>query len=238
MLSLHSFAVPVQQPFDWPSLLAFLALRASPGVETVTDSTYMRTIAEATAPQTLRVTYDRTGANLLIAYAGEAAARGMVESRVKQIFKTDVSTGPIEAFLGRDPWLAGYVRRQPGLRVPGGWSTFEVAMRAILGQQISVQAATTLMGRLVRLAGTKLNDIDWLFPFPEQILAADLAALRIPGKRLQTLKSLAALFAEQGDQCLHRDNAVERLLVISGIGKWTAGYILMRTAENHDYWPE
>jgi len=238
MPSLHTFAVPVRMPFDWESLLAFLRLRATPGVETVTDSAYIRTIAEATAPATLRVTYDRANAGLHISYAGAADARGPVESRVKQIFKTDVSTGPIEEFLGRDLWLAGYVARQPGLRVPGGWSTFEVAMRAILGQQISVSAGTTLVGRLVRLAGTRVNEIDWLFPSPEQVLAADLAGLGIPQKRLQTLRSLAALFAEQGEECLRRDDAMDRLLAISGIGRWTAGYILMRTAENHDYWPE
>jgi DNA-3-methyladenine glycosylase II len=238
MASLHSFAVPVQQPFDWHSLLAFLRLRATPGVETVTDSTYIRTIAEGIAPRTLRVTYDRASASLKIAYSGGAETRDTVESRVRQIFKTDVNTGPIEAFLGRDRWLAGYVAQQPGLRVPGGWSAFEVAMRAILGQQISVPAATTLMGRLVRLAGTTVNEIDWLFPSPEQVLAADLAGLRIPGKRLQTLKSVAALFAEQADEFLCRDDATERLLSIGGIGRWTAGYILMRTAEHHDYWPE
>src|SRR5690242_16698906 len=190
------------------------------------------------ALQTLRVTYDRAGASLQIAYSGDTEGRGTVEGRVKQIFKTDVSTAPIEVFLGRDPWLAGYVRRQPGLRVPGGWSAFEVAMRTIMGQQISVPAATTLMGRLVRLAGTRANEIDWLFPTPERVLAADLAGLRIPGKRMQTLKSLAVLFAEHGDECLQRDSAVERLLAISGIGRWTAGYILMRTAHNHDHWPE
>jgi 3-methyladenine DNA glycosylase/8-oxoguanine DNA glycosylase len=238
MASIHTFFLPVRMPFDWESLLAFLRLRATPGVETVTDSTYIRTITEGTTPQTLRVTYDRASASLKIAYSGGADARDIVASRVRQIFKTDVNTGPIEAFLGRDPWLASYVAQQPGLRVPGGWSTFEVAMRAILGQQISVPAATTLMGRLVRLAGTTVNEIDWLFPSPEQVLAADLAALRIPGKRLQTLKSVAALFAEQGAECLRRDDAMDRLLAIGGIGKWTAGYILMRTAENHDYWPQ
>lgn len=122
MASLHSFAVPVQSPFDWEYLLAFLRLRATPGVETVTDTAYSRTITDSAEPQTLSVTYDRTGCALQITYSGDAAARCTVEIRVRQIFKPDVSSRPIEAFLSRDAWLGGFVTQQPGLRVPGGWS--------------------------------------------------------------------------------------------------------------------
>ena len=157
MPSMHRFALPVRMPFDWESLLAFLRLRATPGVETVSGSAYTRTITDGAAPQTMAVTYDRVAASLQIAYSGNASARSTVEQRTKQLFKADVSTGPIEAFLARDKWLAGFVARQPGLRVPGGWCAFEVAVRAILGQQVSVPAATTLMGRLVRAAGPRLK---------------------------------------------------------------------------------
>src|ERR1700756_3385628 len=145
MVPTHSFTLPVQPPFDWESLLGFLRLRATPGVETVTASAYSRTVDEDGTEQTLSVTYDPARASLLISYSGDANTRGLVESRAKQMFKSDVSTGPIEEFLGRDAWLADLVARQPGLRVPGGWSAFEIAVRAILGQQVSVAAATTLM---------------------------------------------------------------------------------------------
>ena len=161
---MNTFTLPVQQPFDWESLLAFLRLRATPGVEIVTDSAYTRTITDGAAAQTLSVTYDSEAAALQVAYSGDASAQSLVESRAKQIFKPDVNTMPIEAFLCRDPWLSGFVKRQAGLRVPGGWSALEIAMRAILGQQVSVPAATTLMGRLVRAAGTRLNESSWLFP--------------------------------------------------------------------------
>src|SRR5579864_3202681 len=107
MASPHSFALPVQMPFDWESLLEFMRRRATPGVENVTDVAYTRTITDGTAPQTLSVTYDPDGACLQIAYSGNGRARSMVECRAKQIFKTDVSTAPIETFLGRDKWLAG-----------------------------------------------------------------------------------------------------------------------------------
>jgi DNA-3-methyladenine glycosylase II len=238
MASMHSFALPVQKPFDWESLLAFMRVRATPGVETVTESVYARTITDDTGPQTLSVTYDPAGAMLRVAYSGNGASRCLVQGRTKQIFKSDVSTLPIETFLGRDKWLASFIARQPGLRVPGGWSAFEIAVRAILGQQISVSAATTLMGRLVRLAGTCLSETDWLFPAPQQVLQSDLGGLGAPTSRLETVKSLAGFFAEQGDDCLALADVKARLLAIKGIGKWTAGYILMRTGDTHDHWPE
>src|ERR1051326_41968 len=158
----HSVALPVHKPIDWESLLAFMRVRATPGVEKVTDSVYTRTITAGTTLQTLSVSYDPSGACLQIAYSGNGASRS-IEGRTKQMFKPDVSILPIETFLRRDKWLAGFVVRQPGLRVPGGWSAFEIAVRAILGQQVSVPAATTLMGRLVRVAGTRLNESAWLF---------------------------------------------------------------------------
>lgn len=238
MASPHTFALPVQMPFDWESLLRFMRLRATPGVEQVTDSVYTRTITDGTAPQTLSVAYDPVGARLQIAYSGNSASRSLVEGRAKQIFKTDVSTLPIETFLRRDKWLAGFVARQPGLRVPGGWSAFEIAVRAVLGQQISVPAATTLMGRLVRMAGTRLTETDWLFPTPQQVLQSDLSGMGVPASRLDTVKSLANFFAEQGEECLALADVKDRLLAVKGIGKWTVGYILMRTGDGPDHWPE
>jgi 3-methyladenine DNA glycosylase/8-oxoguanine DNA glycosylase len=231
------FTLPVQPPFDWDALLAFLRLRATPGVEVVTDSVYTRTVTDGTA-EIFSATYNAAGATLQIEYSGQASAQKFIECRAGQIFKPDVSTVAIEAFLGRDPWLGSFVKRQAGLRVPGGWSALEVAMRAILGQQVSVPAATTLMGRLVRAAGTQLNESQWLFPTAEQIVQADLSGLGVPGTRLETVKTLAAFFAEHGEQCFDESNIKDRLLALKGIGKWTAGYILMRTSANHDHWPE
>src|SRR5436305_4958011 len=94
--STHSFTLPVQQPFDWESLLAFLRLRATPGVETVADSAYTRTISDGRAVQTFSVTYDAKAAALQVAYSGKASARSLVETRARQMFKPDVNTVPIE----------------------------------------------------------------------------------------------------------------------------------------------
>lgn len=238
MSSSHSFILPVQQPFDWESLLAFLRLRATPGVEIVTDSAYTRTITEGAAAQTFSVTYDTKAAALQVAYSGESNVQSLIANRAKQIFKPDLNILPIEASLCRDPWLSGFVKRQAGLRVPGGWSALEIAMRAVLGQQVSVPAATTLMGRLVRAAGTRLNESTWLFPTAEQIAESKLAGLGVPGSRMETVKTLAAFFAEHGEQFLEHADIKDRLLALKGIGRWTAGYILMRTADGHDHWPE
>ena len=235
---MHSFELPVRLPFDWEYLLAFMRLRATPGVEAVTELAYTRTITDNGAPQSLSVTYRQPSASLQVSHSGGAHARAAIESRVKHIFKANVNTMPIEASLGRDAWLARFVSRQPGLRVPGGRSAFEIAVRAVLGQQVSVPAATTLMGRLTRLAGTRLSETEWLFPTPEQVTTTTLSGMGTPGSRLETVKLLAAFFAENGEQCLELPDVKAKLLAIKGIGKWTAGYILMRTSESCDHWPE
>jgi len=238
MPSMHSSRLPVEQPFDWESLLAFLRLRATPGVEIVTDSAYTRTITGDAAAQTLSVTYDFAASSLQVVCSGTSNTRNMAEDRARQMFKPDLRTASIEASLGRDRWLGGFVKRQAGLRVPGGWSALEIAMRAILGQQVSVPAATTLMGRLVHAAGTRLNESLWLFPTAEQIAQSNLGGLGVPGSRMETVKTLASFFAQHGEQCLEDADIKERLLALKGIGKWTAGYILMRTSASHDHWPE
>lgn len=231
-----SFFIPVQLPFDWQSLIAFLRLRATPGVEIITDSSYARTCGTRVSPQTVAVRYEN--ACLRVTHSGGPGDRPDFEGRVRQMFRADADTRPIELFLQKDAWLGKFVTQQPGLRIPGGWSAFEIAVRAILGQQVSVAAATTLMGRLVRIAGTRLSESSWLFPSPAEIVKADLSGLGMPRKRLETVRSLAAFFAEQGDHCVAQPNAMDQLLAIPGIGKWTAGYILMRAGPGHDHWPE
>lgn len=240
MASEHYLSLPVKNPFDWDALLAFLRARATPGVETVTDSAYLRSVGSAGNSETIRVTYEPQTSSLRVAVPSDLNEAGQCEIAecVRQIFKADADTTPIEEFLGRSARIAKFVRQQPGLRVPGGWSAFEVATRAVLGQQISVPAATTLMGRLVRLAGTQVNENAWLFPTASQVLQADLEKLGVPGQRRETLKGLAAFFAEHGDACVTQPDAKEQLLSIKGIGNWTAGYILMRTSLDDDHWPE
>ena len=225
-------------PFDWQSLLAFLRLRATPGVESVTGSAYSRNCGSEASPYRLTVTHDPAKRILEIECNAASSEQSSITDRVRRLFKADVDTRKIESFLSQDCRLNRFVTQQPGLRVPGGWSGFEIAARAILGQQVSVAAATTLMGRLVRLCETRINGNDWLFPSPGQVAAANLSALGVPKKRMETLRSLACLFTAQDEQFLQENSAMDSLLAISGVGRWTAGYILMRTSASHDYWPE
>lgn len=181
MASKRSFTLPVHPPFDWQSLLAFLRLRATPGVESVNESGYVRTVGEGPKLEKVSLSYQPDECSLLVEYTGPAGVQASIEQRVRQMFKPEVNTSPIEEFLSRDPWLRGFVGRRPGLRVPGGWCGFEVAVRAVLGQQISVPAATTLMGRLVRLSGSNVGESEWVFPTPTQVSTADLGGMGIPG---------------------------------------------------------
>src|ERR1700761_133114 len=115
----RSFTLPVTLPFDWEYLLAFLRVRATPGVETVTADSYSRTIVSGTEPQIFSVAYDPAAANLQVTYSGGKDLRELVETQVKNIFKPLLNVGPIEVFLCRDKWLAGFVSQQSGLRITG-----------------------------------------------------------------------------------------------------------------------
>ncbi|NIM14373.1 MAG: 3-methyladenine DNA glycosylase 2, partial [Candidatus Aminicenantes bacterium] len=133
----------------------------------------------------------------------------------------------------------------PGLRVPGGWDNFEIAVRTIIGQQVSIQAANTITGRLVREYGTPIENsfipgIAYLFPTPEALAAADLSAIGMPAKRARTLNTLASKVAE-GEITLEGIADIESvkrdLLQLPGIGKWTTEYIAMRALREPDAFP-
>ncbi|HWZ44638.1 MAG TPA: AlkA N-terminal domain-containing protein [Candidatus Saccharimonadales bacterium] len=237
----HDFEIPASLPFDWPSLMAFLQLRATPGVEAVRDGVYVRTFGTVAHPGTLSVSFDPGSSCLRVEHPGSSLNEDDEEiaRRLRQLFRTTIDTTSIERFLGKDRWLREYVKRHPGLRVPGGWNAFEIAVRAVMGQQVSVAAATTLMGRLMRMSATWLSDSACIFPSPEQILQADIRDLGMPRKRIETLRGLARFFVESKSGS---PLTMEGLLAIPGIGRWTAGYILMRAhpegQNEHDHWPE
>jgi AraC family transcriptional regulator of adaptative response / DNA-3-methyladenine glycosylase II len=207
-------------------MLAFLAARAVEGVERVEGGRYRRTLSSgwievASLPQEscLHV----TGA------APEAEA-----GRVRALFDLDADVEAMGAHLARDPLLAPLVASRPGLRVPGGWDGFEVAMRAVLGQQISVAAARRLLGSLVRLCGGPG------FPTAERVQAADLAALGMPGARRATLKAVASAALDDPRLFTRKDSVeatVARLREIRGVGEWTAQYIALRAAREPDAFP-
>jgi AraC family transcriptional regulator of adaptative response / DNA-3-methyladenine glycosylase II len=168
-------------------------------------------------------------------------------ARIRRVFDLAADPQAIGAHLGQDPMLAPLVAARPGLRVPGAWDGFELAVRAVLGQQISVAAAATLAGRLVDAYGERLVDhaalelgLTHVFPIPRRLAGDDLAALRMPKTRRAAIASLAtAVLADPQIFGPHRglDEAIARLRSLSGVGEWTAQYIAMRELREPDAFP-
>jgi DNA-3-methyladenine glycosylase II len=165
---------------------------------------------------------------------------------VSHMFDLYVVPGQVDESLSQDPWLASLVQRRPGLRVPGAFSGFELAVRTIVGQQVSVKGATTIVGRLVQRAGIQVSDrlheqVGWRFPTPQALAQVNLDKIGMPGKRVETLQRLAAAVAS-GELSLdvrHGDigDLRRQLLAMPGIGPWTVEYIAMRAWRDPDAWP-
>lgn len=234
-------------PYDWATISAFLASRAIPGVEAVdTGGRYHRTVTVDGNPGTLCVAMEPGGEALLLSIAGlDPACHPAIVARVARIFDVAADPVAIRAGLGGDPIMAPLLARRPGLRVPGAWDGFELAIRAILGQQITVVAACRLAGRLVARFGTPLDmgasqGLSHLFPTPAIIAAADLGVLGMPGSRARALSALAAAARDDPELfALGRplDVTIARLKAIRGIGDWTAHYIAMRALRHADAFP-
>jgi AraC family transcriptional regulator of adaptative response / DNA-3-methyladenine glycosylase II len=158
-------------------------------------------------------------------------------TRVRRLFDLDADPLRIDAHLAEDPRLAPSVRARPGLRVPGAWDTFELGVRAILGQQVSVAGATTLAGRLVQRLGRPVPGgpagLTHLFPTPEALAAADAASLGLPRARAAAIVGLARATAE-GRRPLEPG---EGPVALAGIGPWTAAYVAMRAGRDPDAFP-
>ncbi len=232
-------------PFDWRSLLEFLRRRATPGVESVEDDSYRRTFESDGVSGTLAVA-PIAGQNRVELRLESPSVQGLVRviERVKRVFDLNADPATIEATLSRDPRLRRLVRSRPGLRVPGAWDGFELAVRAILGQQISVAAATTLAGRLAERFGRPLDrptgNLTHLFPSAATLSRSGLQAIGLTKARAETIRGLAAAVAEGRlhlDSSLGLDEAVTRLSALPGIGEWTAQYVALRAFGEPDAFP-
>ena len=232
-------------PLDWSGLLGFLAPRATPGVEAVADGVYRRTIAIGDGAGTIEVRAAAGEPHLLMRVRLARPERLLqVVERARRLFDLDADPVLIADHLAGSPELAPLVARRPGLRVPGAWDAFELAVRAVLGQQVTVRGATTLAGRLVRAAGTPLDraedGLTHLFPRPEALAHADLASVGVPRARAATIRALAGAVAS-GEVVLDAsrglEDAVARLAAVPGIGAWTAHYVAMRALGEPDAFP-
>ncbi|WP_322043658.1 DNA-3-methyladenine glycosylase family protein [Paraburkholderia sp. J67] len=196
-----TFELPFRAPYDWPRMLRFLAGRATPGVEAVEDGAWLRAIDFNGASGTLAVRRHARKHCLVAQIDGPVSvhAHALAAPLARQ-FDVHADPAAVGASLGVDPWLAPLVAAAPGLRVPGAWSGFELVVRAIVGQQVSVKAATTIVGRLVERVGRPIEGhaharTAWRFPTPAALAAADLAGIGMPGKRVAALQGFAAAVA-------------------------------------------
>jgi len=236
-------------PYDWDGVIQFFAARAIAGVEAVDPGRYRRTIALAGEYGTIEVAPCAGRAALLLTVRFPSVrALPWIVARVRRMFDLDADVAAIGAELARDPEIAPRVRARPGLRVPGAWDGFELAVRAMLGQQITVTAARRLAGRLVAAYGASLPAVaadgpaalTAAFPSPDRLARADLRTLGMPRARASALEALAAA-ASADARMLERghdlDDTVTRLRAFRGVGEWTAHYVAMRAMREPDAFP-
>lgn len=211
-------------PYDWDALLAFVRLRAIPGLETVDENTYQRgniTVRNRAAEHCL-----------IVRIEAESAARlRSIAEQVRFFFDLRANASEIAGHLGKSKVLKDVVKKHPGLRLPGSWDPFELAVRAILGQQVSVKGASTLAGRLVERFGPPRTDM---------LADADLGSVGLTKARAETIRSFARAVVDgrvRFDDALSGPEMIGRMCELPGIGPWTANYIAMRALGDPDAFP-
>jgi AraC family transcriptional regulator of adaptative response / DNA-3-methyladenine glycosylase II len=235
--------LPYRPPLAWEELLAYLATRAIPGVESVDGRVYRRTFRVGGAPIVVELEHAAPAVVLTLG-APSAETLGQVVERARRALDLDADPAQVARVLVRDPRLRPLVELRPGLRVPGAWDGFELAVRAVLGQQVSVRGATTLAGRLVARFGEPLegseDGLTHVFPRPEALVDADVAAIGIPGARAETIRHLARA-ASTGAVTLDATAPFAEtragLVSLPGIGPWTAEYVALRVLRDPDAYP-
>jgi len=235
-------------PYDWADVIGFLRGRAIPGVEQVTDDAYRRVVhlGGHVGEIEVRPATDRDALLLSVSTALLPVLMPLVV-RVRRMFDLDAHPGAIAAVLGPDKKLAPLLRKRPGLRVPGAIDPFEASIRALLGQQVSVAAATTLAGRFAARFGaphrTESSALHSRFPTAAEVVAAGIDAIAkvgLPGKRAAAIHNFARL-VDTGeivlDAACELDAFVAQLVELPGIGPWTANYLAMRALHVPDAFP-
>jgi len=234
-------------PYDFDGVLDFLRTRALPGIEQVDAHAYARVFGPAEAPGWLRLSAWPGGEHALkLELSCPQPARMLpLVTRLRRMFDLDAEPRAIAATLAAGGVLAPLLRRRPGLRLPGGWDGFEIAVRAVLGQQVSVAAARTLAARVVArwgepLATPVLPGLSRLFPAPERLVDADLREVGVVNARCETIRGIArALLDGRADFRTGQplEEFVARWTALPGIGDWTAQYMAMRALSHPDAFP-
>ncbi|WP_243042309.1 DNA-3-methyladenine glycosylase 2 family protein [Dyella sedimenti] len=234
-------------PYDFAAMLTFLRTRALPGVETVDETSYARVFGHAEAPGWLRLDAWPGGEHALRLrlHCPQPAQMLPVVTTLRRMFDLDANPQSIGEALQASKLLKPLWRKRPGLRLPGGWDGFEIAVRAILGQQVSVAAARTLATRIVQRYGTSvanapLPGLERLFPAPEALADADLGTLGLTSARAATVRGVARALLDGRIDFRHEqplETFIERWVALPGIGEWTAHYMAMRALSHPDAFP-
>jgi len=239
-----SLLLRYQPPYDWPSMLEHLRCRAIPGVEHVGGNCYSRTIEVDGVQGIVSVECAEDNALRARIRFPKLSALPVIIARLRRVFDLAADPLAISAHLAKDPALARLVATRPGLRVPGAWDGFELAIRAVLGQQITVSAAVRLAARLVAAHGVPLaqpnRDLTHVFPRPDVLARADVSSLGMPRRRAATISAIAAAVVAEPDlfsASSGLDEAIKRLRLLDGIGEWTAHYIALRQLREPDAFP-
>lgn len=232
--------LPYRAPIDAAALIAFLGARAVRGVEDVVDGTYRRSLRlpHGAGVAALRPANGHVDARL---WLDDVRDLGTAIERCRRLLDLDSDPIAIADRLGGDAVLGALVRRSPGRRVAGHVDGDELAVRAVLGQQVSLAGAATLAARLVVAHGEPLarptGAVTHVFPTAEALATADLSDVGMPGSRRRALRALAESLASGElslDAGADREEARRRLLALPGIGPWTAGYVAMRALRDPD----
>ena len=230
-------------PYDWAHLQAFLARRALPGVERVDARGYARTLA-CPGGHALIAVRALTGEDALELRVAGASLEALspLASLARRVFDLAGDPARIGAELAADPLVGPLVAQRPGLRIPGAWEPFECAVRAVLGQQVSVAAGRTLAARLVERCGAPLRaggeGLTHLFPTPARLARANLAGLGMTGARAAALGALArAVLEGRVDFGAASADVTAALAALPGIGPWTAQYVALRALGEPDAFP-
>jgi AraC family transcriptional regulator of adaptative response / DNA-3-methyladenine glycosylase II len=241
--------LPYRRPFSWPKILQYFAARATPGVEAVHGNTYLRTVSANEKHGVVEISPDkRDGYLSLTLHCVATDALFETVQIAREVFDLDAPIPEIRTTLGSDPTLKKMLRRNPGVRVPGSWDGFEITIRAILGQQISVKAATTIAGRIAGKYGERLvlpataieGDLSRIFPTPERLMRARFANIGLTRSRVETIRRVSAAVVAgdlKFDTAQDPDRFCAVLTSIKGVGDWTAQYVAMRALKNPDAFP-
>jgi AraC family transcriptional regulator of adaptative response / DNA-3-methyladenine glycosylase II len=245
--------LPWRSPYDWDGIADFLAGRATPGVEQVAGDRYLRTISISGEVGVIECCADMADESVRLTVHGVATQSLFpLVQRVREMFDVDAPVAEISKLVNADRKLAKMLRNRPGIRVPGAWDGFELTVRAILGQQISVKAATTLAGRIANRYGesvvlpetvsvpkseTKLNR---LFPTPQKLARARFNDIGLVSSRAEAIRRVAQAVCNGSvsfDNAQDPEDFRRSLTSIRGVGDWTAQYVAMRALKYPDAFP-